>query len=265
MSFSKALLSWLAFPVYVWQGVGVRLRTARLLPPEGPVTGKLPGKGEPLRLLVLGDSSAATVGAERTEEGLAGQLAARIGKATGRPVVWRAAGFNSATSGQLRDFVVPNLAHNEWDLIVLSVGTNDAKNFHTVPRFKREFGGLLYALNAKFPHADIVWSPVLDMQLVPALPAQLGRLLEIRAGLINRMGVRLCQERGALPASRLPVLDSSGFSSDGFHASAIGYGAWADHIWNLMAELPSIQGGSEPSASSLQARPERSSRNLRAS
>ena len=47
-------------------------------------------------------------------------------------------------------------------------------------------GGLIYALRAKWPEARIVWSPVVDMRLVPALPAALGRLLEIRATLINR-------------------------------------------------------------------------------
>ncbi|TGT59781.1 SGNH/GDSL hydrolase family protein, partial [bacterium M00.F.Ca.ET.159.01.1.1] len=26
------ILTWLAFPVYVWQGLGVRRRTSRLLP-----------------------------------------------------------------------------------------------------------------------------------------------------------------------------------------------------------------------------------------
>ncbi|MGE0283668.1 MAG: SGNH/GDSL hydrolase family protein, partial [Rhizobiaceae bacterium] len=31
------LLTWLALPVYVWQGVGVRLRTERMVPAQGPV------------------------------------------------------------------------------------------------------------------------------------------------------------------------------------------------------------------------------------
>ena len=29
---SKALYSWIAFPVYAWQGISVRLRIERLLP-----------------------------------------------------------------------------------------------------------------------------------------------------------------------------------------------------------------------------------------
>ncbi|MCB1454015.1 MAG: SGNH/GDSL hydrolase family protein, partial [Rhizobiaceae bacterium] len=152
-----------------------------------------------------------------------------------------------------------------WNLIVLSVGTNDAKNFHTVSRFKREFGGLLYALRAKWPEARIVWSPVVEMEKVPALPPLLGRILGIRAELINRMGARLCQERGAMAASRLPIIDATGFSTDGFHASEAGYAAWADHIWMFVSALLPSRAAPRRSASSRQAQPRRSSRSRRAS
>ena len=238
------LLTWLAFPLYVWQGIRVRLRTHRLMPPQGPVRHHHPGEGDPLRLLVLGDSSAAGIGIEHTADGLAARLSAELAARTGRPVETRAAGFNSAVSRELRDHVVGNIREDGFTHIVLSVGTNDAKNFHTLRRFKREFGGLLYALRARWPDAEIVWSPVIEMTRVPALPATLARILEIRARLINRMGERLCLERGALPAERLPIEDpAAGFSRDGFHASAAGYQAWAEHVADRL-----LAGRSSPAA-----------------
>ncbi|MEO3389121.1 SGNH/GDSL hydrolase family protein [Mesorhizobium sp. CAU 1741] len=231
----RALLSWLAFPVYIWQGVRVRMRSLRLPPPRGMVRHEIPGAEPAIRLLVVGDSSAAGVGIETTDGLLAVRLAQCLSNRTGRQVVWRAAGYNSATAGQLRDYVVPNLAPEPWSHIVLAVGTNDAKNFHTTRRFKKEFGGLIYALKAKWPEARIVWSPVVDMALIPALPRALGWLLEIRASLINRTGERLCLERGVVPATRLPILDpQAGFSRDGFHASEAGYRAWAEHLEELV-------------------------------
>jgi len=244
------LLSWLALPVYVWQGVGVRLRTERMLPAKGRVLHRIAGKGEPFNLLVIGDSSAASVGIGSTDHGFAAQLAGLVSSRTGRPVAWRAAGYNSATAGQLRDFVVPNLAPGDWTHIVIAVGTNDMKNFHTARRFKAEFGGLLYALRAKWPEARVVWSPVIDMRLVPALPPLLGRVLEIRARLLNHVGTQLCLERGAVAASRLPVEDpQAGFSRDGFHASEAGYAAWAQHLLPFVMEEIAIEDVSEPSAS----------------
>ena len=231
MSRLGPLLTWLAFPVYVWQGLGVRRRTTRMRPAEGPVLHRIEGREPALSLLVLGDSSAASVGVGHSQHGLAAQLSTMISTRTGRSVCWRAAGFNSATSGQIRDHVLPNLSHDPWTHIVLSLGTNDVKNFHSLPRFKREFGGLLYALRAKWPEARIVWSPVIEFSRVPALPDLLGRILEIRAEAINRLGERLCLERGAIPATRLAITDpQAGFSSDGFHASEAGYKAWAEHM-----------------------------------
>ncbi|MES0017572.1 GDSL-type esterase/lipase family protein [Mesorhizobium sp. M0036] len=148
-----ALLTWLAYPVYVWQGLGVRRRTTRMLPAQGPVMHEISGKAPAISLLVLGDSSAASVGIGNSENGLAAQLAVMIAQRTGLAVRWRAAGFNSATSGQIRDHVLPNLSADPWTHIVLAIGTNDTKNFHSVPRFKKEFGGLLYASRAKWPEA----------------------------------------------------------------------------------------------------------------
>jgi lysophospholipase L1-like esterase len=203
----QSFLSWLAFPVYVWQGVGVRLKTERMLPAEGRVLHRIAGEGEPFNLLVIGDSSAASVGVGRTEDGLAARLAALVSERTGRPVEWRAAGFNSATAGQLRDFVVPNLAPESWTHIVLAVGTNDMKNFHTARRFKAEFGGLLYAVRAKWPEALVLWSPVIEMTRVPALPSLLARVLEIRARIVNRVGAGSARNaaQSPPPACRLRI------------------------------------------------------------
>ena len=34
----------------------------------------------------------------------------------------------------------------------------------------------------------------------------------------------------------LPIVDPSGFSTDGFHASEIGYHAWAEHLYPFVME-----------------------------
>lgn len=234
MSSAKLLLTWLGLPIYIWQGIGVRMRTDRLLPPTGPNSGEIAGKGDVIRLLVLGDSSAVGIGVEDTRDNLAGHLTHILKERSGRPIEWRTAGFNSATSGQLRDFAVPNLERREYTDIVLSIGTNDVKNLHTLSRFKREFGGLIYALKARFPGARIFWSPALDMRMVPALPSPMNGLMEIRAQAINHLGARLCAERGAIAVERLPEVTPDGFSRDGFHAGAAGYEYWAGHLADHM-------------------------------
>ena len=246
MMFRTALCTWFAFPVYVWQGIATRRRVERMAPPAGVSTGFFGGPergagrdgpdglprdgGAHIRLLVIGDSSAAGVGVSRIEESLAPRLAEKLHALSGRTVAWRAAGFNSAVAGEIRDHVVPNLAREAFSHIVLHIGTNDAKNFHTARRFKKAFGGLLYALRAKWPEARIVWSPPVDLQRVPALPKALARILEGRAKIIRRTGARLCIERGAVAATSLPRVEPIGFSRDGFHASAEGYAYMASHL-----------------------------------
>lgn len=234
-SLAAAALSWLLVPVAIVSGMGVRRSRPRLPPPQGNPWGRI-GDGEPeIRLLVLGDSSAAGVGAERIEDTLGPQLAARLHQKTGRAVAWRNAGANSAVASQVRDFVVPNIEERDFTHIVVTVGTNDAKNFLSRSRFKKGFGGLLYAIHARWPGAEVYWSPVLNLRDVPALPDLLGFILSLRAGIINAMGMQLCRERYATTVDPLPVEGSEGFAVDGFHANGLGYAHWAEHIAGFIA------------------------------
>ncbi len=224
----EAIATWLALPVYAWQGLGVRRRTTRMPPPESSSELEFAGRGAPLRLLVLGNSSAAGVGVERIGQSFSGILPQVLAERSGRPVVARIAGMNSATSGQIRDHAVPHIEPRDFHYIALNIGTNDAKNFHSGSRFKKDFGTLLYALRARFPHAVIIWSGVIDLETCPALPQPLARILGIRSRIIDHKGKMLCRERGALaPVSEWRAI-AENFSEDGFHASEKGYREWAE-------------------------------------
>ena len=183
--------------------------------------------------MVLGDSTVAGVGVTDLNDGLAAQISALIAERTGRALTCRAAGFNSAVAGDLRDRAVPNLAPEPWTHILVSVGTNDVKNFHTVGRFTDEFGGLLHALKAKWPDARVSWANVVDMRAFPALPFLLGRVLECRALLLNAAGARLCEERGVHCSRRLKIPGPNIFSKDGFHVGKEGYRICAQHLMGV--------------------------------
>jgi lysophospholipase L1-like esterase len=234
---SEILFSLAAFPVYVWQGLKVRRNTDRMAPPatSGHLSEK--GKGQPIEILVVGDSSAAGVGVERIEDSLGGHLVKELSKRTGRPVSVRIAGMNSATSGQIRDHVVPNLERRHYDYICLNIGVNDAKNFHSGRAFCRNFGTLLYALRARFPGARIVWAGIIDMEQIPSLPSPLNRILGIRSRLLDRNGKTLCRERGALAPDPEWRIIRENFSSDGFHASSRGYHEWAENLASYLISL----------------------------
>lgn len=235
---SASLLSWLLLPVAFWQGISVRRVAPRLPPPRGLHSGQIGDGVAQWKILVLGDSSAAGVGAERVEDTLGPQLAGYINRNTGDSVAWRNAGANSAIAAQIRDHVLPNIEGRDFTHVVLTVGTNDMKNFRTRSQFKKGFGGLLYATHARWPEATIVWSPIVDMLRVPALPRALAHILSLRSRIINEMGFALCAERHAIAAEPLPLLAQEGFASDGFHANAPGYAYWAEHVGKIILDAP---------------------------
>lgn len=233
-----SLLSQLCLPIYFAQGIWVRSRSMRLSPAEGPRSGQFGNGDASVRLLAVGDSSAAAVGIERTEGALGVQLAKIIHERDGFPVAWHISGHNSAVSGEIRDLVVPNLPRRDFTHIVIMLGTNDIKNWHSVARFKREFGGLLYALRTRFPEAKLYWHQAIDLTNVPALPQPLATIMNWRRRLINRKGAQLCVERGAVAVPPLPNVHAEGFCPDGFHASEVGYEAWARHMLDHLHHTP---------------------------
>jgi lysophospholipase L1-like esterase len=240
----SGIASWLLSPIALYLGLRVRASTPRLLPPTGKPSGQVGTVQNPgYRLLIVGDSSAAGVGVDDVGESIAPQLADILHQKTGATVSWRIGGANSAISEQIRDHVVPNLERFAYTHIVLCVGTNDMKNFLTARRFKKGFGGLLYALRAKWPEASIFWTPMLDMTTVPGLPPLLGRILQMRVGIINGLGRQLCRERHAIAAPQLQATNVAGFSVDGFHASAAGYHHWAEILADTILAQPDLAGG----------------------
>ena len=235
--FAAAALSWLLLPIYVTVGPMVRARTLRMVPPPGPHGGHLPGAGKPVRLLVIGDSSAASVGVSHTRDGLAARISEAIHERTGRPVTYVAFGNNSAIAEDVRDHVVPHLPDEPFTHIIVSVGANDAKNFHSAKRWKKGFGTLLYALRTRYPEACIVWSRLFEFSKLPAVPRSLGWVLDLRRIVVCRIADELCVERGAHAAPFMPIRHPSGLSLDGFHASARGYRAWGNHLGAFIATL----------------------------
>ncbi|MEM1376131.1 MAG: SGNH/GDSL hydrolase family protein [Pseudomonadota bacterium] len=230
--FIRAALSWGMLPIYVWQGLRVRMTIERLLPAKVPAQGVVgqAHRGKPIKMLVLGDSTIASVGMETLEETFAYNVAQAISTKLTTPVHWRAVGANSATSGDIRDYVLPNIEERDWTHIFVSVGINDMKNFHLVSRFKKNFGTLLYALRARFPNATVIWTPIPNMRPCPAIPNLLSEVLAARADLINAMGKRMCQERQAIATDPVQDVDETCFARDGFHPNGKGYAIWANHV-----------------------------------
>lgn len=230
-------LNWLWLPVALCQGMGLRTGRVRLLAPDGPsllTVGRARPGSEPFRLLVVGDSSVAGVGVARFDDALPLRIATHLAARLDRPVALHRSGHSSAVSADLRDHVVPHLPYDAFDLVLLVVGLNDAKNLHTSRRFLHDFGTLVYALTARFPSAVIAHWALSPFSIVPGLPQPLKGFLSLRSDRMEALAACLCAERGVKRFERRTELPASAFAEDGFHMSAEGCRLWAE---DLVAQL----------------------------
>ena len=117
-------------PLLAAQGFYVR-RTVPVLPePPGSRHGTR-GSGPLIRLLILGDSAAAGVGAVSQTEALSGQLVAAL--AADRQVTWRLIARSGYTTRGLLSHLQQHPLAGEWDVAVISLGVNDGTRRHASP------------------------------------------------------------------------------------------------------------------------------------
>ena len=212
-------------PLLLLQGLYVRKVTPRLPEAEGVRSGET-GAGPPLRLLILGDSAAAGVGAETQQQALAGQLAQRL-EGSFR-LSWQLWATNGRTSGQCLSLLEQQAAE-AFDTVLISLGVNDVTGGVALKKWLRQQSRLTELLHGKFRAQRIIFTALPPMHHFPALPQPLRWVLGMRAKQFNRALQEFVATRPhcSLLAFELPMQPEF-IASDGFHPSATTYGLWAE-------------------------------------
>lgn len=223
-------LRWLPWaPLLLAEGLYARIATARL-PPAADAQGAT-GHGPRVRLAGLGDSIIAGIGVESHREGLVGQAAAACAGRAELRVEWNAVGRSGATSRDLLEHLLPRALEFEPQLVVLSVGVNDAVAGTTPARFKDNLRATLDALaTARRDRPAVVFGGIPPLDSFPALPWPLSRLLGDRARALQQAAVELTGYRGMRVVVFPKRLDRTGFSRDGFHPGPEGCRVWAEWV-----------------------------------
>lgn len=224
----RDLLFWSLFAPLIPQALWVRKTAARFPAAEGESTGEIGHAGTPLRLLAIGDSIVAGVGARTLENALVGQAAASLAQATGSRVNWTASGRSGLTSRDVAMRMLPQVAgaadDGQFDAILVSVGVNDVISLHGIGRWRMDLEELLQALSRRWPGAVIAFSGLPPMNHFPALPRPLRALLGMRARDFDR---EMRAILGGYPQAVHIPLDfearPGSFSEDGFHPSEQSY------------------------------------------
>lgn len=206
-------------------------RTALRLAPAAGVCEGVAGvefAGEPFRLLLLGESTVAGVGASCLDFALAGRLASALSSHLQRPVAWRAAGENGITAGGACERLLPLVAEQNYDLVALVFGVNDTTHFSSSQRWLASLGQLIEHFRGR--GARVVCTAVPPLQHFTALPWLLRYLLGWRATLLDRQLSALASARGAGYCAVSLEMQPQFLAIDGYHPSALGYQVWGEHL-----------------------------------
>jgi hypothetical protein len=107
------------FPLVALQGTVTRRRVPCLPPVQPPHHGVVPGRGSTIRLLAIGESTVAGVGLAHGDETMAAATARAVARRTGRPVAWQAYGLFGATVREAAQRLLPGIAAEPADLLVI--------------------------------------------------------------------------------------------------------------------------------------------------
>jgi lysophospholipase L1-like esterase len=210
-------------PLLAWQAGGV-IRTALRLPEaDGPRDGAA-GAGSPLRLLIVGDSSAAGVGVATQSEGLTGQIVA--GLAPYRAVTWRLIARSGDTTQAAIDRVTA-AEPGQFDIAVQALGVNDVTRGVPLAVWQTRQRRLHTLLRARFGVGTIIASGLPPVGSFPLLPQPLRWVL-------GQQAIRFDAGLAAMAARdpflvHLPIrlqMDTTMMAPDGFHPGAEVYRGW---------------------------------------
>lgn len=220
-----ALATVLLGPVLMLQGRQVRRSVPTLPEPAGERDGLL-GDGPELRVLVLGDSAAAGVGADTQAAALAGQLAQLLSRAF--RLRWRLFAFTGATTADMLDRLRRE-ATAHYDVAITSLGVNDVTARSSLGTWRRQQLELVDLLASRFGVQRMILSGLPPMHRFPALPQPLRWYIGARARDFDRV---LAQVAGTRPDCEFlalghEMMDVSAMASDGFHPGPPIYALWA--------------------------------------
>ncbi len=193
--------------------------------------------GPPLRVVWLGDSTAAGVGVEQAADALPHLVAA----AYGRPVELTVLAVSGDRIGDVLDDQLPGVAGADPDVVFISIGANDVTHLTTRDDFRDRYRAVLDALPLG---SEVVLLGVPDMGAVPRLAQPLRAVAGFRGRELDEVVRQVAREEGAryvpIAAATGPAFrrdPGSSFAADEYHPSAAGYQLWADAVLEVVPTI----------------------------
>ncbi len=219
------------FPFLAWQGHVTRKNIVKL-PEAGGRREGVTGTGPKLRLLIVGDSSAAGVGASHQEEALLGHMRKRLSQTN--TVHWWLDAKTGATTLDTYERLIERPAQKA-EVVSISIGVNDITGLVPLPVWLARYNRLLNLLQDKFEADVICVSGIPKMEYFPVLPQPLRWVLGAQANRFDRYLRKLVARR---PECRFVEMDFEPLptlmSRDGFHPGPKIYADWGRKVFKAV-------------------------------
>lgn len=220
-------------PMLVAQGLVTRRAVPKLPEPGGARDGTK-GNGPPLRLLILGDSAAAGVGAAHQDQALLGQVVSRL--SNDRQVTWSLRARTGNTTASVLEWLEAQ-PQQRFDVAVTSLGVNDVTSLVGRKKWRRQQARLRSILKEKFAIDSLLISGLPPLHGFPALPQPLRWVLGSRATQFNEVLEQDVTAEGMATFVDLRfTADVTLMASDGFHPGPEIYGEWGERIAALIRQ-----------------------------
>lgn len=208
--------------------------------------------GEPLDLLVLGDSIAAGLGAERRKQTLGGRLAKGLARRQARPVRLRTAAVVGSESPDLASQLAGLPEGYAPHVAVIVVGGNDVTHRIPVAVSTQHLREAIVQLRGR--GAEVVVGTCPDLGALRPVPQPLRRLVSALSRRLSMAQTAVALAAGARPVDLRRAVGpmffddpDAMFSMDRFHPSPLGYRRTAEAL------LPAVSQAADAALSASRA------------
>jgi lysophospholipase L1-like esterase len=223
-------------PFLYLQGQYIRRKIGRLPDASGETAGKFMANEANVKLLVLGESTAAGMGARTHETALAGQFSRFLSEKIGKSIHWHVVGRSGITIKETIDELVPKIPDEKFDYILLALCGNEVLKLRSPINFRRDMTRLLTILREKNPDATFFITNAPAVRLSPVLPFPIKFILGHLSALHDANAREFTAKMSKVFYFHQPTEVPQDFWADGIHPSEKGYTAWSKRMVEFFAD-----------------------------